>query len=80
LKQAVDIIRPLILNIILQNVSAVQHMLLDDAVLGHQSDYTLDISKPLTDTELHVIAEKLDLDRWNFYGALYGLRPIRDAM
>jgi hypothetical protein len=80
LKQAVDIIRPLRLNIILQNVSAVQHMLLDDAVLGHQSDYTLDISKPLTDTELHVIAEKLDLDRWNFYGALYGPQPIRDAM
>ncbi|KAI4910990.1 hypothetical protein J4E90_007247 [Alternaria incomplexa] len=80
LKQAVDIIRPLRLNMVLQNVPTIRHILLDAAVLGHKSDYTSDINKPLTDTELDAIAEKLNLGRWNFYGALYGPQPIRDAM
>lgn len=80
LKQAVDIIRPLRLNMVLQNVPTIRHILLDAAVLGHKSEYTSDISKPLTDAELDAIAEKLNLGRWNFYGALYGPKPIRDAM
>ncbi|RYO17125.1 Vanillyl-alcohol oxidase [Alternaria arborescens] len=80
LKQAVDIIRPLRLNMVLQNVPTIRHILLDAAVLGHKSDYTSDINKPLTDAELDAIAKKLDLGRWNFYGALYGPQPIRDAM
>ncbi|CAN9271590.1 unnamed protein product [Alternaria alternata] len=80
LKQAVDIIRPLRLNMVLQNVPTIRHILLDAAVLGHKSDYTSDINKPLTDAELDAIAKKLDLGRWNFYGALYGPQPIRDVM
>ncbi|KAI8943796.1 hypothetical protein NX059_001770 [Plenodomus lindquistii] len=80
LKQAVDIIRPLRLNMVLQNVPTIRHILLDAAVLGHKSDYTSDISKPLTDSELDAIAKKLNLGRWNFYGALYGPAPIREAM
>ncbi len=36
--------------------------------------------KPLTDTEIDEIAAKLNLGRWNFYGALYGPAPIREAM
>lgn len=80
LKQAVDIIRPLRLGMILQNVPTLRHILLDAAVMGHKSDYTSDISKPLDDAELDAIAEKLNLGRWNFYGALYGPEPIRNAM
>jgi hypothetical protein len=80
LKQAVDIIRPLRLDMVLQNVPTIRHIILDAAVLGHKSDYTSDINKPLTDAELDAIAKKLDLGRWNFYGALYGPQPIRDAM
>jgi hypothetical protein len=80
LKQAVDIIRPLRLGMILQNVPTIRHILLDAAVMGHKSDYTSDIHKPLDDAELDAIAAKLKLGRWNFYGALYGPEPIRNAM
>lgn len=80
LKQAVDIIRPLRLGMILQNVPTLRHILLDAAVMGHKSDYTSNIDKPLDDAELDAIAEKLNLGRWNFYGALYGPEPIRQAM
>jgi hypothetical protein len=65
---------------ILQNVPTIRHILLDAAVMGHKSDYTYDIHKPLNDKELDAIAEKLKLGRWNFYGALYGPEPIRNAM
>lgn len=80
LEQAVDIIRPLRLGMILQNVPSIRHILLDAAVMKKKSDYTSDISKPLDDAELDAIAEKLQLGRWNFYGALYGPEPIRNAM
>jgi hypothetical protein len=56
LKAAVDIIRPLRLGMILQNVPTLRHILLDAAVMGHKSDYTSDISKPLDDAELDTIA------------------------
>ncbi|KAL2202345.1 aryl-alcohol oxidase [Sarocladium strictum] len=79
LKQAVDIIRPLRLAMVLQNVPTIRHILLDAAVMGPKTDYTSK-SEPLTDSELDRIAEQLNLGRWNFYGALYGPEPIRNAM
>jgi hypothetical protein len=30
--------------------------------------------------ELNEIAKKLNLGRWNFYGALYGPEPVRKVM
>ncbi|KAL4861875.1 hypothetical protein BDV12DRAFT_207686 [Aspergillus spectabilis] len=78
LHQAVDIIRPLRVQMILQNVPTLRHILIDAAVLGPKSTYTSDITKPLNDTELDAIAKKLNLGRWNFYGALYGPEPIRN--
>lgn len=80
LQLAVDTIRPFRLNRILQNISTTRHILLDAAVMGHKSDYTSDISKPLDDAELDAIAKKLNLGRWNFYGALYDLEPICNVM
>ncbi|KAL2810063.1 hypothetical protein BJX63DRAFT_423337 [Aspergillus granulosus] len=77
LHQAVDIIRPLRVQMILQNVPTLRHILIDAAVLGPKSSYTSDINKPLDDAELDAIAKKLNLGRWNFYGALYGPEPIR---
>jgi hypothetical protein len=56
---------------ILQNVPTLRHILIDAAVLGSKSSYTSDINKPLDDAELDAIAKKLNLGRWNFYGALY---------
>lgn len=46
---------------------------------GNREKYT-DSKYPLTDNELDDIAKKLNLGRWNFYGALYGPEPIRKVM
>lgn len=69
LHQAVEIIRPLRVGMILQNVPTLRHVLLDAAVMGDRKTYTSS-TKPLTDPEIDAIAEKLNLGRWNFYGAL----------
>ncbi|EXJ73483.1 vanillyl-alcohol oxidase [Cladophialophora psammophila CBS 110553] len=79
LHQAVEIIRPLRTAMVLQNVPTIRHILLDAAVVGDRKAYS-DSDKPLTDAEMDAIAKKLNLGRWNFYGALYGPAPIRDAL
>ncbi|KAL3460939.1 hypothetical protein BJX64DRAFT_300455 [Aspergillus heterothallicus] len=78
LHKAVEIIRPLRVQMILQNVPTLRHILIDAAVLGPKSSYTSNTNKPLDDAELDAIAKKLNLGRWNFYGALYGPEPIRN--
>lgn len=75
LHQTVDIIRPLRLN-----VPTLRHILLDAAMLGSKTDYTSDTEKPFNEGELDAIAKKLNLGRWNFYGAFYGLEPIRNVL
>lgn len=79
LHQAVEIIRPLRLQMILQNVPTLRHALMDAAVLGTKADYT-STKGPLNDTEIDAIAKRLNLGRWNFYGALYGPEPTRKAL
>ncbi|KAJ1325386.1 vanillyl-alcohol oxidase [Microdochium nivale] len=79
LHKAVEIIRPLRVSMVLQNVPTIRHILLDAAVMGNRASYTSS-DKPLTDEEMDAIAAKLDLGRWNFYGALYGPEPIRQVM
>lgn len=75
LKLAVDIIRPLRLNMALQNVPTIRHILLDAAVMGSKKEYTSK-TEPLGEKDLNEIAEKLKLGRWNFYGALYVSYPL----
>lgn len=60
---------------ILQNVPTLRHILLDAAVLAPKEKYTSDPTKPLDEAELDAIAKKLNLGRWNFYGALYVCFP-----
>jgi hypothetical protein len=79
LHQIVEIIRPLRVGMVLQNVPTLRHILLDAAVHGDRKSYT-DSDKPLTDDEIDAIAKKLNLGRWNFYGALYGPAPVREVM
>ncbi|KAF2019975.1 vanillyl alcohol oxidase [Aaosphaeria arxii CBS 175.79] len=79
LQQAVDIIRPLRLSMVLQNVPTLRHILLDAAVLGNKTKYSAK-SEPLSDEDMDGIAKDLNLGRWNFYGALYGPDPIRAAL
>ncbi|KAF8866568.1 putative D-lactate dehydrogenase [Acephala macrosclerotiorum] len=79
LHAAMDIIRPLRMQMVLQNVPTLRHILLDAAVYGNKKSYSSS-DKPLTDEELDEIAKKLDLGRWNFYGAVYGPEPIRNVL
>jgi len=55
---------------VIQNVPTLRHILLDAAVHGSKTSYSSS-NKPLTEEELDTIARKLDLGRWNFYGAVY---------
>ncbi|PQE15069.1 Vanillyl-alcohol oxidase protein [Rutstroemia sp. NJR-2017a BVV2] len=78
LATAIDIMRSLRAQMILQSVPTLRHILLDAAIQGPKSSYS-DSSEPLTSEDLDRIAEKLNLGRWNFYGALYGPETIRNA-
>lgn len=76
---ALEIIRPLRVGMVLQNVPTLGHVLLDAPVTGHRTAYTSS-KDPLNDEELDTIAKKLNRGRWNFYGALYGPPPIRNVL
>jgi hypothetical protein len=79
LHAAIEIIRPLRVGMVLQNVPSLRHILLDAAVMNNRIHYTNE-DRPLNDAELDEIAAKLNLGRWNFYGALYGPPPVRDVL
>lgn len=64
LQAAMEIIRPLRIQMVLQNVPTLRHILLDAAVANPKAHY----------------AKDLDLERWNFYGAVYGPQPVRDVL
>ncbi|KAG7070985.1 vanillyl-alcohol oxidase [Colletotrichum scovillei] len=76
LSEIVDIIRPLRLQTVIQNVPTIRHLLLDAAVAGNKASYT-NKTEPLSDEDLDAIAARLNLGRWNFYGAVYGPEPVR---
>ncbi|CAK7221900.1 hypothetical protein SBRCBS47491_004687 [Sporothrix bragantina] len=80
LKAAVDIIRPLRLAMVLQNVPTIRHITMDAAVMGPKTSYTDKPDEVVGDAELDAIAAKLNLGRWNFYGAIYGPEPVRQAL
>lgn len=81
LYQAIEIIRPLRLANILQNVPSIRSATLDIAVAAPRSDFS-STGKPLTEEELDAAIKKVDtgIERWNFYGALYGPEPVRKVM
>jgi len=61
---------------VLQNVPTLRHILLDAAVAAPKSEY-FDQKDPLTEDQMDSIAKKLDLGRWNFYGAVYVSSLVR---
>lgn len=81
LHQAIEIIRPLRLANILQNVPSIRSATLDIAVAAPRSEFS-STGKPLTEDELEAAIKKVDtgIARWNFYGALYGPDPVREVM
>ncbi|KAH6673908.1 hypothetical protein F5X68DRAFT_246637 [Plectosphaerella plurivora] len=79
LPRIIDIIRPLRLQMVLQNVPVVRHTLLNAAHCGPKSKYT-DKDGPFTEEEVDAIAKKLDMGRWQLIGAAYGPKPVRDIL
>ncbi|KAK3328211.1 putative D-lactate dehydrogenase [Cercophora scortea] len=79
LPKIVDIIRPLRLQMVLQNVPTLRNILLDAAVSAPKSSYTSEAG-PLSEAKMDEIAAQLDLGRWNFYGAVYGPEPVRNVL
>lgn len=79
LHQIMEIIRPLRIAMVIQNVPSVRHVLLDAAVAGTKKDYWAG-DEPIPDAELDKIAEKINVGRWSFYGALYGPEPVRNVL
>lgn len=65
-----ETIRPLRVQMVLQNVPTLRSILMDAAVYDNKKAYS-NSDKCLTEAELDAAAKKLDLGRWNFYGALY---------
>lgn len=62
-------------QMVIQNVPTMRHILLDAGVMGKKTDYTSS-TEPIDDAGMDAIAKKLNLGRWNFYGALYvGVPP-----
>jgi hypothetical protein len=53
--------------------------LADARFKGDRKTYSTS-DKPLTDAEMDEIAKKLNLGRWNFYGAVYGPEPVRQVL
>jgi len=79
LHQIIEIIRPLRIAMVLQNVPTLRHILIDAAVAAPKSKYYSG-EGPIPRSELPKIAEKMGLGIWNFYGALYGPEPVRKAL
>ncbi|CAI0641628.1 unnamed protein product [Colletotrichum noveboracense] len=80
LAAVVDIIRPLRVNMVLQNAASLRHIALDAAHYHPRTEYTdagLDV--PLTEEQLDAAAKKVNLGRWVYIGAAYGPEPIRKA-
>ncbi|KZL83372.1 vanillyl-alcohol oxidase [Colletotrichum incanum] len=79
LPKVVDIIRPLRLQMVLQNVPFLRHTLLNAAHCGPKSKYT-NKEGPMSEEEVDAVAKQLDMGRWQLIGAVYGPKPVRDVL
>ena len=79
LHQIIEIMRPLRIAMILQNVPSLRHILLDAAVANNKKHYYAG-DGPIPDKEIDRIGKDMKLGRWNFYGALYGPEPVRNVL
>jgi len=69
LHAAVEIIRPLRIQMVLQNVPMIRHIVMAAAVHTPRIHYT-NKKEPLNDEDLELIVKDLNRGRWNFNGAL----------
>jgi len=73
----VDILRRLRLDGTVEGVPCILNTLLLASTMGQRSEHsTADPSRPLTDSDIDEIAQRLDLGRWHLRLALYGDEPV----
>jgi 4-cresol dehydrogenase (hydroxylating) len=79
IEQVVEIVRPLRLNMVIQNAATIRSLVLDAAIFATKSQYTSD-NGPISDSVAKKIMADQEIGMWNFCGALYGPPPITDAL
>lgn len=78
LPEIVERVRALRISGVIQNAPTIRNTLIDAAVYGPKSDYTSNMDV-LSSSEIDEIARKINVGRWNIYGAMYGPKPMRDV-
>ena len=79
LAQVVDILRPLKVNMVIQNAATIRSLLLVAATNATKSQY-YDKPGPVPESILRKIMADQDIGMWNIYGALYGPPPVMDSL
>ena len=79
IEQVVEIVRPLKLNNVIQNAATIRSLVLDAALFTTKSQYYSGAG-PIPPSVAKQIMADQDIGMWNFCGALYGPKPVTDAL
>ena len=79
IEQVVEIVRPLKLNNVIQNAATIRSLVLDAALFTTRSQYYSGVG-PIPPSVAKQIMADQDIGMWNFCGALYGPKPVTDAL
>lgn len=78
IEQAVEVIRPLKVNLVIQNAATIRDLHLVASLNTSRTEY-YDGDGPVPDSIRKKIMADQDIGAWNFYAALYGPPKIMDA-
>jgi len=79
IEAVVEAVRPLRIGNVIQNGATIRNLVIDAAVFTTKSQYTRETG-PISDAVARRIMDDLKIGRWNFCGALYGPKPLRDTL
>jgi 4-cresol dehydrogenase (hydroxylating) flavoprotein subunit len=79
IEQVVEILRPLKVNMVIQNAATIRSATLTAALNSTRSQYHTGPG-PLPDSAMRRLMADHEIGAWNFYGALYGPPPVMDAL
>jgi 4-cresol dehydrogenase (hydroxylating) flavoprotein subunit len=79
IEQVVEIVRPLKLNNVIQNAATIRSLVLDAALFTTKSQYYSGAG-PIPPSVAKQIMADQEIGMWNFCGALYGPKPVTDAL
>ena len=79
IEQVVEILRPLKVNMVIQNAATLRSATLNAALNSTRSHYYTGRG-PLPPSAMRKLMDEHECGAWNFYGALYGPPPVMDAL